>query len=250
MFELKDCAAAYGRLQVFSGIGLRVEAGETAAIVGPSGSGKSTLLSLASGLLPPSPGTVLLNGIPVLAGDARLGYIPQDFGLFPWLSALSNVELSLRCFGFKKKEIRERAESALLALGLAKEIHRYPATLSGGQRQRVALARAFAREPELLLMDEAFSSLDAMNRESLQETLTRELSKRKLHVVMVTHSIDEAVFLGNSVYILAHGALEPASTYSGPRDHAFRESEAYSTEIRSVRRRLDLCLAGGAQDEA
>jgi NitT/TauT family transport system ATP-binding protein len=250
MFELKDCAAAYGRLQVFSGIGLRVGAGETAAIVGPSGSGKSTLLSLASGLLPPSPGSVLLNEFPVLAGDKRLGYIPQDFGLFPWLSAVSNVELSLRCLALKPKEIRQRAECALMALGLGEEIHRYPATLSGGQRQRVALARAFVREPELLLMDEAFSALDAMNRESLQETLTRELSKRRLHVVMVTHSIEEAVFLGDSVYILGRGVLKLASAYSGPRDHAFRESEAYSAQLRSVRRQLDLCLEEGARDEA
>ncbi len=250
MFELKDCAAAYGPLRVFSGIGLKVEAGETAAIVGPSGSGKSTLLSLASGLLPPASGTVLLDGIPVRAGDRRLGYIPQDFGLYPWLSALSNVELSLRCFGLKKKEIRERAESALSALGLGKEIRRYPATLSGGQRQRVALARAFAREPELLLMDEAFSALDAMNRESLQETLTRELSKRRLHVVMVTHSVEEAVFMGNSAYILCGGALELAGSHPGPRDRAFRESEAYSAEIRSLRRRLDRCLEEGAWNEA
>lgn len=240
MLELASCAASYGGPPVFSGLDLRVAAGETVAVIGPSGAGKSTLLALACGLLAPSDGAVTLDGRPVAAGDPRIGWVPQDYGLFPWLTAFANVELSLRPLGIGKAERGERTRRMLASLGLGAEADRFPGSLSGGQRQRAALARAFVRDPELLLMDEPFSALDALTRESEQEMLLSMLSRRATRTVLVTHSIEEAVFLGTSVRILAGGGrLHGAAALAGPRGRSFRESEAYAAAVREVRREFD-----------
>lgn len=242
MLEFSSCAASYGGPPVFSGVDLRVAPGGTAAVIGPSGAGKTTLLSLACGLLAPSAGSVTLDGVPVAAGDRRIGWVPQDYGLLPWLTARGNVELGLRPLGLAAGERGEIARGALAALGLAAEADRWPGRLSGGERQRVALARAFARDPEVLLLDEPFSSLDALTREALQETLLGLLSRQAVRTLLVTHSIEEAVFLGTSVFILAGAGtarLYGAPALSGARDRALRGSEEFAAAVRGVRGEFD-----------
>ncbi len=242
MLELLSCSAGYGGKTILRDIELRVERGQTAAIIGASGVGKTTLLNLAAGLIPADRGSVLLGGLPLRRGDSRLSYMPQDFGLFPWLSSYRNVALSLEPLALGPAERRRRSLEALSALGLSAQAHSFPGRLSGGERQRVALARAFVRCPEVLLMDEPFSSLDALTREAMQEVLIERLSGGSVAALLVTHSIEEAAFLGDSVYMLTRperGGLRLLARHSCARSHAFRASQEYASMLIALRREFD-----------
>jgi len=216
MLELSDCAAAYGGKRVLDPFSLSVPEGRTACILGPSGSGKTTLLSLAAGLKKPESGTISLDGTGVAAGDERVGLIPQHYGLFPWFTVAGNVEVGLRIRGMRRETRRQVAARELARLGLEDCAARYPNELSGGQQQRVAIARSMALAPRLLLMDEPFSALDAMSRESLQEILLSTLRRCPLVVVVVTHSIEEAVYLGRTVLILAGSPGRVVERFDNP----------------------------------
>jgi ABC-type nitrate/sulfonate/bicarbonate transport system ATPase subunit len=203
MLELTDCTAGYGARDALSGVTLSADPGRVSCIVGPSGCGKTTLLMLAAGLKRPSRGTVLLDGREVSPGDRSVGLILQHFGLFPWFTVQANVELGLRIRGAPAEERRAGAAREIEASGLRGLESRFPRELSGGQQQRVAIARAYALRPRLLLMDEPFSSLDALNREALQDLLLASARERGTAVLMVTHSIEEAAYLGSVVWVMA-----------------------------------------------
>jgi NitT/TauT family transport system ATP-binding protein len=182
-----------------------VATGELACIVGPSGCGKSTLLRCIAGLIKPSAGTVSLHGDLIDRTPEDLAVVFQDYSrsLFPWLSVRGNVEFPLRSRGVSRAERRDRAAQALEWVGLTGANAKYPWQLSGGMQQRVSIARALACQPSLLLMDEPFASVDAQTRFELEDLLLRVRQEHKSTVLLVTHDIDESVYLGDRVLVLS-----------------------------------------------
>ncbi len=190
---------------VLDGVDLEVARGEFLCIVGPSGAGKTTLLRCMSGLLAPSDGAVFLDGERITKPPARLAVVFQDYSrsLMPWMSVQSNVMLPLRSKKTPKAERTELARSALAAVGLDASAEQYPWQLSGGMQQRVAIARALAFQPDALLMDEPFASVDAQTRAELEDLILGLRNEFGVTVVLVTHDIDEAVYLGDEVVVLS-----------------------------------------------
>jgi NitT/TauT family transport system ATP-binding protein len=217
MLELSECSAAYGPRAALSSVSLEVDDRRTACIVGPSGCGKTTLLLLAAGLKAPSAGTVLFDGKRITSGDRGVGLILQQYGLFPWFTVQGNVELGLRIRGASSGHRHCIAAREISNVGLEGCESLFPRELSGGQQQRVAIARAYALEPRLLLMDEPFSALDALSRESLQDLLLLSAAERKAAILLVTHSIEEAVYLGHVIWVLAGSPGRVAGRFENPR---------------------------------
>ncbi|MFC4002107.1 ABC transporter ATP-binding protein [Prauserella oleivorans] len=182
-----------------------VEAGELACIVGPSGCGKSTLLRCIAGLIPPTEGSVRLHDDEVTGVPDDLAVVFQDYSrsLFPWLTVAKNVEFPLRWKKIGKRERAQRAQEALDAVGLAGVGTKFPWQLSGGMQQRVSIARALASRPALLLMDEPFASVDAQTRFDLEDLLRRVQREQQSTILLVTHDIDESVYLGDRVLVLS-----------------------------------------------
>ena len=216
MLEISECSAAYGDRAALSSISLTVDNGSTACVVGPSGCGKTTLLMMAAGLKAPSAGAVLLDGRAVVPGDRGVGLILQQYGLFPWFTVRDNVELGLKIRGVPPSRRRMIAEQEISRVGLNGCEPLFPRELSGGQQQRVAIARAYALDPRLLLMDEPFSALDALTRESLQDLLL-SARERGTSILLVTHSIEEAVYLGHVIWVLAGTPGTVAGRFENPR---------------------------------
>jgi NitT/TauT family transport system ATP-binding protein len=175
---------------------------EIACVVGPSGCGKTTLLRCIDGLLPLSDGQILLEGRPVRRPPEKMAVVFQHFGLFPWRSVYANAAYGLKLSGAPRDRIGARVSAALKLVGLDGFTKHYPYQLSGGMQQRVGLARALATDPDVLLMDEPFAALDAQTREILQEEMLRILEQTRKTIVFVTHSIDEALLLGDRVIVL------------------------------------------------
>jgi NitT/TauT family transport system ATP-binding protein len=183
-------------------VSVQVMEGEFLAIVGPSGCGKTTLLKIIAGLIPVTRGEVLVGGRPVAGPPAGVAYIAQQYSktLLPWRTVLANVEFPLEHLGdVGRRERVERARQALSKVGLSGVEDRYPWQLSGGMQQRVALARALAAKPTVLLLDEPFSSVDALTRMELQDLMLATWLEHRLTVVFVTHDVDEAVYLSDRV---------------------------------------------------
>ncbi|RJX18094.1 MAG: ABC transporter ATP-binding protein [Ammonifex sp.] len=190
-------------IEALGGVSFRVEAGEICAVIGPSGCGKSTLLYVLAGLLAGFEGKAVVNGEPVKRGRRKTALILQDYGLLPWRNVFENAALGLELRGLPRSEQVAKVAPILDELGLREMQRLYPAQLSGGQRQRVAIARVLALNPDLLLMDEPFSSLDALTRETLQDNVLEIWRRTGCTVVLVTHSIEEATFLGRQVVVLS-----------------------------------------------
>jgi NitT/TauT family transport system ATP-binding protein len=191
-----------GLLTALDDVSLDIAAGEFVALVGPSGSGKSTLLDLLGGLSKPTAGEVLVDGRPVVGPGLDRAVVFQQYALFPWRTARANVEFGLEAIGVRRNDRAARAREYLKLVGLGGFEERYPHELSGGMKQRVAIARSLAYEPDILLMDEPFAALDAQTREQLQDELLRLWAATGKTVVFITHSIDEALYLGQRVAVL------------------------------------------------
>jgi NitT/TauT family transport system ATP-binding protein len=188
-------------------VSLEVAAGDFFAIVGPSGCGKSTILNLIAGFIPSTGGEILVGGRPVKGPGPDRGVVFQSFALFPWRTVLENVAFGPKMRGIGKTE-RERIARDYLALAkLSEAAERYPNELSGGMQQRVGVVRALANEPDVLLMDEPFASVDAQTRMTLQEELTRIWQEKRPTVIFITHDVGEAVFLANRVVVLSKGRV-------------------------------------------
>jgi NitT/TauT family transport system ATP-binding protein len=191
------------RLVALDGIDLRVAEREIVAIVGRNGSGKSTLLRVISGLLPPDQGHVLAFGTSVTGVDARIGLVFQEPRLLPWRDVLANVAFPLQLSGLERPERERRAHDALSLTGLSEFADALPSQLSGGMAQRASLARALVSRPSILLLDEPFSALDALTRERLDGELLSLWARTGTTIVLVTHSIPEAVFLADRVLVMS-----------------------------------------------
>lgn len=192
------------RIRVLDGLDLTIKRGEFCSIVGPSGCGKSTTLRVIDGLIRPDSGSVVADGRPVTEPSPDKAFVFQQFNLLPWRTVLGNVEFGLENMGVSKKERRERARRWLEVVGLSKFEDYYPAQISGGMQQRVGLARALATEPDTILMDEPFGSVDAQTRMLLQEEILRIWDQdKKKTVLFVTHDIEEALFLSDRVIVMS-----------------------------------------------
>lgn len=226
-------------VRALDSLSLAVASGEPLAIIGPSGCGKSTLLLLAAGLLRPTAGEVRVGGTSVSGPRRETALILQDFGLLPWKTVEANAALGLTIRGVPRAEVHARTSAALERVGLAEFARAYPGELSGGMRQRLALARAVALDADLLLMDEPLSALDALKREDLQDVLL-ELWQRRGHThVLVTHSIEEAAYLGRRIVVMSPrpGRVSAIVENPGMGEPGHRASEAFFgvvTQLRSV----------------
>ena len=196
-------ATSEGSLRALDNMSLEVAPGESVAIIGPSGCGKSTTLRLISGLMKPTSGEVKINNEIVEGPRQKTALILQDFGLLPWKTVYQNAELGLKLHKVNAKERKEKTLAALERVGLQDFAKRYPSELSGGMKQRLALARAIATDVDIFLMDEPLSALDALLREELQNTLFELWIANKYSQVLVTHSIEEAVLLGQRIVVMA-----------------------------------------------
>jgi NitT/TauT family transport system ATP-binding protein len=215
---------------------LSVPKNQFLCLLGPSGCGKSTFLKIVSGLIEPLNGQVLINGEPVTGPGLDRGIVFQDPALFPWLTVIKNVEFGLKMAGWNAKAARERAMHVLQIVGLTNSAQLYPYQLSGGMKHRVAVARAWAlTKADLLLMDEPFSAIDAINRMTLQDYLVETWLEERRTVLYVTHDIDEAVYLADRVILLSPAPGRIISEFliemPRPRDHNSTEATDYRHRI-------------------
>ncbi|MQA07901.1 MAG: ATP-binding cassette domain-containing protein [Pseudonocardiaceae bacterium] len=224
---------------VLDGLSFDVRSGEFVCVVGPSGAGKTTLLKCLAGLLPPTSGTSYLDDTPIDGPPEKLALVFQEYtrSLMPWLTVAKNVTLPLVNKGVSKHEMRKRAEEALDAVGLTDVPGKYPWQLSGGMQQRVAIARALAYQPEVLLMDEPFASVDAQTRFELEDLALSVRERFGITVVLVTHDIDEAVYLADRVVVLGASPCQVREIIDvdlrGPRDQVETKAQRRFTELRS-----------------
>ena len=223
-------------------VSLAVAPGEFLTIVGPSGCGKTTLLRIMAGLLRPTSGAVHLLGRPVTGPSRNVGIVFQDPVLLPWRTVLDNTMLPVQVLGLDTVRYRARALELLALVGLDGFERKYPHELSGGMRQRVSLARALVHDPALLLMDEPFGALDAMTREAMNLELQRLWQESGKTVAFITHSISEAVFLGDRVVVMSPrpGRIADVVTVDlgRPRDLDLMASDAFGVYTRKIRRAL------------
>lgn len=210
IIEIDNIAFAYGQKQIFADLEAKVHPGEFMCIVGPSGVGKTTLLQCLSGLRQPTVGRIAFAGKEVTAPPRGLSVVFQDYShsLMPWLSSLKNVALPLKSAGVSKTERLAQAAEALKQVGLEGHENKYPWQLSGGQQQRVAIARALACNPKAIIMDEPFASVDAQTRSDLEDLTLRVRNEMGVAIILVTHDIDEAVYLSDKIMVLSG---QPAS---------------------------------------
>lgn len=190
-------------IQAISDINFEVNRNEFVCLLGPSGCGKTTLLRLVAGLEGPTDGGILFDGLPMTKTNAKIGMVFQEYSLFPWRNVRDNISFGLEVRGISKKKRRKISQQYINLVGLDGFEQAYPHELSGGMQQRVAVARALSNEPELLLMDEPFGSLDAQTRSILQRELLRIWSETKKTILFVTHSISEALFLADRVVMMS-----------------------------------------------
>lgn len=217
------------RVEALSDINFSLSQGSSLSIIGPSGCGKSSLLFIIAGLIKPSTGRMVIDGRIPDRGDTDTALILQDYGLFPWKTVYENASLGLKVRGFNKKAQSSIVIPILEKLGLIEFAGHFPTQLSGGQRQRVAIARSLALSPKLLLMDEPLSSLDALTRENLQKFILNIWIKHRLTLVLVTHNIEEAVFLGRNILVMSERPGKVIDIIGNPLvgTPGFRESSDY-----------------------
>ncbi|MGQ9630049.1 MAG: ABC transporter ATP-binding protein [bacterium] len=239
MIKVEDLEVVYRNptVRAVSNVSFEVRRGSTLSIVGPSGSGKTTILHVLAGLTPPTRGRVSIDG-----GDVCLrretALIMQDYGLLPWKTVWGNATLGLAIRHYPRRERAKIVSGILEQLGIADLKHKYPSQLSGGERQRVAIARALSTDPDLLLMDEPFSSLDALTREDLQN-LTLDIWRRtRLTICVVTHSIEEAALLGRTIVVLSRGEVVETLENPGMGSGEYRYSEDFFSMCNHIRRAM------------
>lgn len=208
MIDIRNLSFLYGSDEALNDITLNIQKNTTCAVIGPSGCGKTTLLYLLAGLLSIREGDILINGEKIKGSRKETGVILQDYGLLPWKTAGDNVALGLTVRGMNKEKIDNEVDQILKELDILELKNKYPTQLSGGQKQRVTIARTLVTKPDLLLMDEATSALDAMTKEHIQNLLLKIYKKKPVTILFITHSIEEAVFLGQKIVIMEKSKIK------------------------------------------
>ena len=198
-----SCVYDGGKVKVIENISFSVSSGTVLVIIGPSGSGKSTLLKTIAGIEKASFGKIFLNGEILSQKDKKIGFVPQNYGLFPWCTVEENILLGVKIKNKINEKVILKMNNLMENLGILQFKNRYPKELSGGQQQRVSLARAFLLEADALLMDEPFSALDAITREETQNIFLNLWEKQKLLTILVTHDVEEALYLGKNIIVLS-----------------------------------------------
>jgi NitT/TauT family transport system ATP-binding protein len=205
--EVRDLSKVFSvngkRLTVLDNINLQLLPREFVSLVGASGCGKSTLLNVVAGLVPATSGQILVNGRQVTGPGSDRGMVFQGYTLYPWLTVSQNIAFGLKLRKMSKSEQREQVAHYLDVVGLYQFADAYPKQLSGGMKQRVAIARALANEPEVLLMDEPFGALDAQTKEQMQQFLLKLWNQTHVTVLMITHDVEEAIFLSERVFVMS-----------------------------------------------
>lgn len=239
MIEINNLHVSYGSEKAVEDISLQVECNTTCAIIGPSGCGKTTLLYAMAGLISPDAGEISINGERLSGIRKSTGIILQDYGLFPWKSVWNNVALGLQVRGEDKKKTEEIVGEILEVLGISSLAGKFPTELSGGQKQRVAIGRTLALKPDLLLMDEPSSALDAITKEHIQNLILKLYKSNPVTMVIVTHSIEEAVFLGQKIIVMGKGKIKHVleNPYFG--DEELRSRMEYYSVCLEVRKWMD-----------
>lgn len=241
---VKDFQTKHGVVRALDEIDLYITPGEIVCLVGPSGCGKSTLLQIAAGLAEPSAGSVVLDGTAIDGPGPDRGLVFQSYSLYPWRTVASNVAFGLELTGMPKDEIRRRVDRYLDVMGLTRFANALPRQLSGGMQQRTAIARALATEPEVLLLDEPFGALDAQTRSSMREFLLQVWRETHATILMVTHDVEEAVFLSQRIYVMTPHpgriAAEIAVPFGEEREHHLLRER----EFQVVCERIDDLLHG------
>lgn len=237
MLSVNCLNQTFGHQTVFQDVSFELKKDDNLVILGKSGCGKTTLLNLISGMIKPLKGSVQLNHRTIQKPTSEIAFILQNFGLLPWKTVLQNVELGLKIKGVSQKERRKKAIRLLTTLEIFNKENEYPGKLSGGEQQRVAIARAYAMEPKLLLMDEPFSSLDALTREKLQDTLLSTWQKIKVPYILVTHSIEEAVFLGKKIAVFSGTPATFSKVFSNDffGNTQYRNSDQFYQKVKQIR---------------
>ena len=202
MISIKDLRVTFGKEAALSQINLQIEKNSSCAIIGSSGCGKSTLLYSIAGLIRPEEGEIIIDGSPLQGVRKNTGVILQDYGLLPWKTVWQNVNFVPLCRGEAHEDVEQRVQSILEGLGVSHLKDKYPVQLSGGEKQRVAIARTLVLEPDLLLMDEPSSALDAISKEHLQNAILDIYKSKPTTLLIVTHNIEEAVFLGQKIVVM------------------------------------------------
>jgi ABC-type nitrate/sulfonate/bicarbonate transport system ATPase subunit len=245
--ELRDVAVSFRtgretRLTALDGIDLAIDPGEIVALIGPNGSGKSTLLRVVAGLLTPDRGGVTIDGVPVEGADPRVGLVFQEPRLLPWRTTAQNVAYPLELAGVPRARRDARVRELLDLVGLEQAGGQLPSQLSGGMRQRAALARTLALEPRVLLLDEPFSALDELTRERLNLELLALAARTRTTMLLVTHSVQEAIFLADRVVVLSSGpgrvVADIPIALPRPRSLADLDAATVSDTARDVRSHL------------
>ncbi|MGL5353771.1 MAG: ABC transporter ATP-binding protein [Clostridium sp.] len=232
MIEIENLKFNYDKELVLDNINLSIEKHTTCAVIGPSGCGKTTLLYCLAGLLASEEGKIIINDKEIIGIRRETGVILQHNGLLPWKTVWDNVALGLKSRNVDKKIIKTKVDEILNSLGIFEQRNKVPGQLSGGQKQRVAIARTLITEPDLLLLDEASSALDAITKEGIQNIILDTYNSRKITLVMVTHNIEEAVFLGQKIIVMNNGKIKDIveNKYFGNED------------IRSKPEFYDICI--------
>jgi NitT/TauT family transport system ATP-binding protein len=235
-----DFPTPAGPMRVVDGVSLEVRQGEFVSIIGPSGCGKTTLLNIVGGFVQPTRGVVLLDDAPIAGPGPDRGVIFQEYGVFPWLTVRRNIEFGLRLAANARHAGRrgEIVERYLSLMGLADFADHFPKHLSGGMRQRLALARAYAVQPEFLLMDEPFGALDAQTRTAMQDLLLHVLATEGKTVLLVTHSVDEAIYLSSRIVVVTARPARVRTIIDVP--FAYPRSESVHEDARFAMLRAEI----------
>ena len=202
--RFENVSVSFGGLRVVDDVTYDIRDGEFVSVIGPSGCGKTTMLNIVAGFVQPTSGRVLLDGKPIREPGPDRGVIFQEYGVFPWLTVKQNIAfgLNLRASRASEAEREEICQRYMRLMGLADFADAWPKTLSGGMRQRLAIARAYAVKPQFLLMDEPFGALDAQTRTAMQDLLLEVLQAEGKTVMLITHSVEEAIYLSNRIVVM------------------------------------------------
>lgn len=252
LLEARNVSLVYktkrGEIGALSDLNLKIRTGEFVSILGPSGCGKSTFLKIASGLLPPTRGKVLLNSVPITRPSSNVGVVFQKPTLMPWKTVLQNTLVAAQALHLDLRKSQEAALDYLRLVGLEKFVNNYPNELSGGMQQRVGIVRGLVHDPDVLLMDEPFGALDAMTREHMILELQKLWLRAKKSVIFITHSIPEAVFLSDRVIVLSERpgrvVKENQVNIPRPRDIATMASTEFGSLCKDLREHFSQFVLG------